>query len=215
MTWLWCFSSFNWHCAALLSFMAFATPTASLINGLKIPNSSRIGKIPLRFVTGNIRQLFLLRFHVHINFRFGFYSRPNSSSLSKSRIFRSNPFPRLFNEYFVSYMSFHEIFAPQISYIVFATRRVQWTINGRLIPRSPLANRFSKCVPGSQNRYTRICNSIGSAFIAWFKKPQFFMLLLLLLTFATIFYKLHWTINMRSMTGQIIMFQAPTLLLNL
>ena len=67
-------------------------------------------------------------FQAHINFRFGFHSCPNSCSssfLSKSRIFRGNPFPHFLSEYFVSYMSFLEIFAPRISYVVIMTRCVQ------------------------------------------------------------------------------------------
>jgi len=39
-----------------------------------------------------------------------------------------------------------------------------------MIPRSPLANRFSKCVPGLQNWYPGIYNSKGKAFIARFNK---------------------------------------------
>jgi len=39
-----------------------------------------------------------------------------------------------------------------------------------LIPRSLLANHFSKCVPRSQNWWLRICNSKGRTFIAWFNK---------------------------------------------
>jgi len=44
-----------------------------------------------------------------------------------------------------------------------------------LMSRSPLANRFSKYVPGPQNWYPEICNSIRNAFIAWFKKPHPFV----------------------------------------
>ena len=82
-------------------------------------NSGRIGIMPLHFATGSIR--------FFIGFFFFFVFKPipifvltfitaqtvvaAALSLSKNRIFRGNPFPRLLSEYFVSYVSF-EIFVP-------------------------------------------------------------------------------------------------------
>ena len=57
------------------------------------------------------------------------------------------------------------------------------------MPQLPLPNRFSKCVPGPQNSYPRICNS--EVRLSRDLKNRS---LLLLLTFATISYE-RWTIN--------------------
>ncbi|KYM95057.1 hypothetical protein ALC62_14303 [Cyphomyrmex costatus] len=73
-------------------------------------------------------RILFFRFQAHTDFRLGFHSRPDScssSSLSESRIFRGNAFPRLLCEYVVSYVPFREIFTPRISYVVFTTRLVQ------------------------------------------------------------------------------------------
>jgi len=89
-----------------------------------------------------------LFFQTHINFHLGFYSRQSDGSNSlESRICRSrsNTFPCFLGEYFISYVSFREIFVSWISC------RVRES-NG-LMPWLPLVSCFSKCVPGLQNWY--------------------------------------------------------------
>jgi len=122
-----------------------------------------------RFAIGNIR--LLLFFFV------GFKSMPifilvfiavtqtadGCDSLSESWITRGNAC--LLGEYIVSRVSFNEIIAVQICYFVLTTCSIQ------LISWSPLANRFSKRVPGPQNWYSGTCSSNESVFIAWFNKP--------------------------------------------
>ena len=112
----------------------------------RLPTVGRIDMMPPRFATeySFFRRLFLLlHFQAHTNFRFGFHKTAVAAVLSKNWIFRDNPFPRLLSEYFVSYESFHEIFAPRISYVVITIHCVQQ------INASFLANRFSKCISGS------------------------------------------------------------------
>jgi len=116
---------------ALLTLTAFATPAAPPINDPSAPNIDKIGNIPPRRKYSFFRCLFLclhFRLHTHADLCFRFHCRPKgcrSSSLSESRISRDNTFPRFLSEYFVGYVSFREIVAMRIGYVVLVTRRVQ------------------------------------------------------------------------------------------
>jgi len=61
-------------------------------------------------------------------FIFSFHCQMNgcrSSSLYESRISRDNTLPRFLSEHFVGHVSFREIVAMRIGYVVLATRCVQ------------------------------------------------------------------------------------------
>jgi len=171
---LWRCNSSSWRRVALLSLTAFATPAALPINDSSAPNIDKISNISPRFTVRSTRFFIVFfrlhfRLHTHADPRFNFHCRTNgccSSSLFESRISRDNTLLRFLSEYFVTHVSFREIVAMRIGYVVLATRCVQW-VNASL-----LTNRFFKCVPGSQNWYPEICNSKGSGYIAQFNKPQ-------------------------------------------
>ena len=163
--------SFSWRCAALLSFMTLATPVTLSTNDPRMLSSGRTGRMP-HIIIGRILLLFFFFFFF---FFFVFKLIPifvlafiaphcDCGSLSESRIIRDNAFLSLLDEYIVSHVSFSEIIAANmLSWLRHAA-------SNELIPRSPLANRFSNHVPGPQNWYPEICNSIDSVFIARFNK---------------------------------------------
>ncbi|EGI64133.1 hypothetical protein G5I_07439 [Acromyrmex echinatior] len=126
-------------------FTALANPTAPPINDLRTPNNGRMSRMPPRFAWKNPLALLFLCFQVHKNFRFSLHSCPNDcdcGSLFESQITRDNAFPCFFGEYIVSHVSFSEIVAVRIRYVVIATRSNELT---------PLANRFSNRVLGLRN----------------------------------------------------------------
>ncbi|KYN22455.1 hypothetical protein ALC57_05144, partial [Trachymyrmex cornetzi] len=77
-------------------FTILATPVAPPTNDPRTSSSGRRGKTPPRF-----------------------------ASLSESRISRGNAFPCLLSEYVVCRVSFDEIVAVRIRYVVIATRNIQ------------------------------------------------------------------------------------------
>ncbi|KYN38441.1 hypothetical protein ALC56_07179 [Trachymyrmex septentrionalis] len=65
---------------------------------------------------------------LNVNLRFGSHSCPNycgCGSLLLSLEYRGNAFPRLLGEYIVSYVSFSEIVAVRIRYVMITTRSIQ------------------------------------------------------------------------------------------
>ena len=174
---IWCFNSSNWRCADLLSFIAFAIPAAPPTSESTTPSSGRIGKKP-RFATGSVRFFvdFFFIFKPIPSFRLGFHSCSNSSSsssFSENRICRSNTFPCLLGKYQLRVV-LRDLCSVNKLYRVFATRRIQ-RINASITSNQSLF--YNKCVLGPQNWYPGICNSNGSAFIAWYKKPQPFVII--------------------------------------
>jgi len=115
---------------ALLLLTAFATPTAPPINDPNAPNIGKIGNIPSRFAVGSTR-FFAVFFFVFIPMPifvlvFIAAQMAAATALSPRVEFRKrdNTFPRFLSEYFVGHVSFCEIVAMRIGYVVLATCRV-------------------------------------------------------------------------------------------
>ena len=108
----------------VILFTALATPTAPPTNDPRIPSS---GKAPPCFTVGNIPMLFFFFVDFKPIFLLAFIIAQIApvAVLSVSRIIRDNAFPRLLDEYIISRVSFSEIVAVRICYVVLATCSIQ------------------------------------------------------------------------------------------
>jgi len=144
----------NWRCAALLSFIAFAT-LAPRRQSRTRASPTLTKKVTRPLVSPSIVSVFslsfssLLRFHIHADLDLGFYRCPNGSSdgsLVQSRI-SCNKCPSVLSASTLSVACL----SVRLLLCEYAMSCSRHTVSSGFIPALPLAKCFVSRMPGPQN----------------------------------------------------------------